>query len=124
MSFSPTLWCAAFALLFLLLMAEVRVVWAFGVPKSVPSRAKWGTAALVSAVAVAADIVQTLGVGTAFLRPDAVMVVAAFATARYLLGCSLCRAGGAAGALFALSWAVYYLLKLVVEALLKMALAG
>lgn len=124
MPFSPTMWCAAFALLFLLLMAEVRVVWAFCAPKTVPSRAKWGTAALVSAVAVAADIVQTLGVGTAFSRPDAVMVAAAFVAARYLLGCSLQRAAAAAGALFALSWAVYYLLRLLTEALLKMSLAG
>lgn len=119
MSFSPTMWCAAFALLFLLLMAEVRVVWAFGVPKSVPSRVKWGTAALVSAVTVAADIVQTLGVGTAFLRPDAVMVVAAFVAARYLLGCSLQRAAAAAGTLFAFAWGVNYLLHLFADALLK-----
>ena len=123
MSFSLTMWCAAFALLFLLLMAEVRVVWAFCVPKSVPTRTKWGTAALVSAVTVAADIVWTLGVGTSFLRPEAAMVAAAFVAARYLLGCSLQRAVAAAGALFALTWAVYYLLKLLVEALLRSALS-
>lgn len=123
MSLSPSMWCAAFALLFLLVLAEVRVVWAFCVPKTASSRAKWGTAALVSAVTVAADVALTLGVGSSFLRPDAVMVAAAFVAVRFFFGCSLHRACAAAGGLFALSWGVYCLLNLFIEALLKSALS-
>lgn len=117
------MWCAAFALLFLLVLAEVRVVWAFCVPKTASARAKWGAAALVSALTVAADVAMTLGVGISFPRPDAVMSAAAFVAARFFFACSLRRACAAAGALFALSWGVYCLLNLVIEALLKSALS-